>query len=409
MMRDLLQAALCLALLTPIAACDNAQASRSLAERETLADGREVVRYTEISHEVVDTLVPDLRIGRLEGDGPETFGNVRALEAASDGTIYVLDGLAREVRVFAPDGTHVRTLTRQGEGPGELREANGILLGPDGTLWVQDFRARALIGLAPEGGERVRHPMMVAGYGYLWEAAIDHEGVFRQRWQHAVERSFDMSATGIWEAQSRIYVKSFDPRAQTYDSIFLGEATARSFRIAYENGQSVVGLPFGRSPVVVVGPAGEVWTADSGGYRITRLSAAGDTVLTIEVDELPPPVTDADRDAWREGMSRIFERTPHVQGDMEALIPEVKPLLTRLVADDQGRLWVGRTVPAGEPPLYDVFLADGEHLGSVRLPGDVNTAQPPIIRGQNLYAVLEGELDVPYVMRAALPSWSEAP
>jgi hypothetical protein len=123
---DLLRQALLLAMAAPlVVSCDSAQASRSVAERDTLSDGRVVVRYRAIAREVADTLVPDLRIGQMEGAGPETFGSVRGIEVASDGTIYVLDGLASEVRAFAPDGTHLRTLTRQGEGPGELRQANG--------------------------------------------------------------------------------------------------------------------------------------------------------------------------------------------------------------------------------------------------------------------------------------------
>ena len=54
---------------------------------------------------VVNEVQVDLRFGSVEGDDPNlTFGDIRGVEAASDGTIYVLDYLAAEVRAYSPDG-----------------------------------------------------------------------------------------------------------------------------------------------------------------------------------------------------------------------------------------------------------------------------------------------------------------
>jgi sugar lactone lactonase YvrE len=46
----------------------------------------------------------DLRIGTLEGTGPDLFGQIDALEVDRDGRIWVLEVQAQELRVFGRDG-----------------------------------------------------------------------------------------------------------------------------------------------------------------------------------------------------------------------------------------------------------------------------------------------------------------
>jgi len=52
----------------------------------------------------------DLRIGTLEGTGPDLFGQIDALEVDRDGRIWVLEGQAQELRVFGRDGRWLRTI-----------------------------------------------------------------------------------------------------------------------------------------------------------------------------------------------------------------------------------------------------------------------------------------------------------
>jgi hypothetical protein len=150
--------------------------SDSTIRREPLPNGAILVSCSVLPDVPSDTLTADLRIGKREGEPWEIFGSIPSIQAGHDGTIYVLDSQALEVRAFRPDGSYLATLVRPGQGPGEIRAANGMLLGPDGTLWVQDHGARAIIGISPEGREIIRHPMLVPGYVFEWEAAIDDAG-----------------------------------------------------------------------------------------------------------------------------------------------------------------------------------------------------------------------------------------
>lgn len=74
-------------------------------------------------------LTPDIVLGEIEGEGAAVFGSIRALQADDDGRIYVADGQANEVRIFAADGTHLRTVGRTGEGPGEFTALLGSARG----------------------------------------------------------------------------------------------------------------------------------------------------------------------------------------------------------------------------------------------------------------------------------------
>lgn len=78
--------------------------------------------------------------GSVDGDGPDTFAQVIALEVGRDGRIYVLDRQLNALRIFDPDGSHRRTVGRTGRGPAEYVAANGLAWLGDDTLVVVDGR-----------------------------------------------------------------------------------------------------------------------------------------------------------------------------------------------------------------------------------------------------------------------------
>ena len=58
----------------------------------------------------------------------------------SDGSVAVLDRVSAEIRIFDPDGRHVRSMGRRGEGPGEFRSAWKLWVLPGDTLWAGEYR-----------------------------------------------------------------------------------------------------------------------------------------------------------------------------------------------------------------------------------------------------------------------------
>lgn len=104
-----------------VGGCNSGSDTGVSPQREVEA-GVEAVRHSGLADygRPTFTAEPLLAIGQ-EGGVPEySFGRVAGLDVLSDGTIAVLDGLAAEVRTFAPDGSFVRRIARPGEGPGEI-------------------------------------------------------------------------------------------------------------------------------------------------------------------------------------------------------------------------------------------------------------------------------------------------
>ena len=86
------------------------------------------------------TLVEELRVGSLEGTGPDAFAYLKGLVALDGGGFSLLDSLVQELRVFGPDGSHVATHGGEGQGPGEFVDANGLMPGPNGSLFALQIR-----------------------------------------------------------------------------------------------------------------------------------------------------------------------------------------------------------------------------------------------------------------------------
>ena len=152
-------------------------------------------------------------------------------------------------------------------------------------------------------------------------------------------------------------------------------------------------------------PAGGFWRARNTSHRIARTGEDGDTLTVIEVGLPERPVTDADRTAYvdsivadRPGLRRPAE-------EVAGLMPDAKPVLANLFVDDEHHLWVQRVTPEGAPAFYDLFSPEGDYVGSVRLA--FAAAGPLVVRSGHIYTWIEDELDVPFVVRAAL-GWGRA-
>ena len=179
-------AILALALTTALSSCET-ESPAGYSTRETLPNGAVLVRYPDLP--AIDAVGPDvteaqldLQFGSVDGTDPNLiFADIRGIQAASDGTIYVLDFQAIQVRAYDPGGQYLRTVVRGGEGPGEISAANGILLSGDTLLWVHDHGKWTIIGVDPVGEEVHRFGKPIMSYGYIWNGVFDDRGRY---WRH---------------------------------------------------------------------------------------------------------------------------------------------------------------------------------------------------------------------------------
>ena len=393
------------ALICPLSlACMNGAEGTAVVSRSTLPNGAELVRYGSLGLGSVPTMSADLSIGVVEGDPHEIFGDVRSVDAGRDGTIYVLDTQASEIRAFDGQGRFLRTVASRGEGPGEISEANGLILLGDSLLWVQDHGKWLMLALRPEGGELTRVPMPVRNHGFAWNGTVDDAGRFWKPDSHSDDPQVFPPEVGLAQGTVRSYMKGHDPRTGVTDSVFLGEVGYRALvsRLG-SSGWASSRVPFDARPVTTVDPRGGFWHTETASYRIAHLDPNGDTMLVIETDVPSLPVTDDDRSIYVENGAERGPEYRRIAEEVAALMPEWKPVIETLVADDEGRVWVERSMPEGKAPVYDVFTGDGDYEGTVQLGFRPADYLPIRIRHGNLYAIVPNEVDVHTVVRAPIP------
>jgi hypothetical protein len=152
-----------------------------------------------------------------------------------------------------------------------------------------------------------------------------------------------------------------------------------------------------------VDPKGGLWSTNSPSYHVARLDARGDTTLLLEVGIENHPVTADDRRSFIEFHAERGPEYRRAAEQLADLTAEFKPAVAKLIADDEGRLWVERTMPEREPPVFDVFTRDGDYEGTFRLGFQPSPYIPIRVRRGSVYAVVPDALDVPTVVRAPLP------
>ena len=376
--------------------------------RETLPNGAVLIRYPDLP--TIDSVGPevtevqvDLRFGSREGDDPNlTFGRIQGVQAASDGTIYVLDGQAQEVRVFGPDGEYLRTIVRRGEGPGETTGASGIILAGDTLLWMYDFR-QGIIGVSPNGEEVRRFEKLAYDPAYYWSGTFDNHGRYWMAAYHVDEqRSGDITRAGPYTETYWRYYKSYDLSTEAVDSVPLGERVTRTYLFDFGPGLGFMDIPFVSSDVTAVRPSGGFWHSGNTAYRITRSSEQGDTLIVVEAALPALPVTAEERSAY---IHSTVDRWPGHRSAAERaadVIADFKPIFQSFFVDDEDRLWAKRTTPTDALPFYDLFSADGDYLGSVRLGFPPAPGSRIWVRYGSLYTWVVDEFDVQYVVRAPL-------
>lgn len=337
------------------------------------------------------TLRETLRIGGADS-GVTAFISVRALDADARGRILVLERRTQDIRVFAPDGKHVRTIGRIGSGPGEMRNAEGMVIARDGRIWVRDAANARFTVFEPDGDFYKGWTTKFCWSQGTWNPQLDQRGriidwdcvVEPGRGRRDVVLAYRTDLSGVDTVSAR-------PECGTRQ---LSEAGTWILRA--EKSTSYISIPFAPFPIGVLGPLGEVWCApNSSRYEIERLVASGKDTIRISRNVAARPVTRSERDSiisanTQKGPSPLdFDR-----------IPRTKPVIDRIIIDDQGRPWVKRTTPQGSV-VFDVYDAVGKPVATVEFEAAVRnpTFLPFVVRGNAVYTVVLDDDDLQYVAR----------
>ena len=357
--------------------------------------------------------VPDLAIVP-DSDRPETlFGHIVDLGVGDDGSVFVLDRMAQEVRTFDANGTYRGSIGRPGQGPGEFSAFAESLVAVADTLLVSDAARRNVQRFLVDGTFLSETPQPEPRSARLWWDGASTGFFVRSR--ETLTRD-----DGSWGSADRLLRVPADAtrpsdRAPSADTLF---------RFVFP--QSDIGARGNpKLPFIVNAP---VWTALADGrWAWTHLEAdrvwihhatgALERVVTHEAWAARPASPDDHAtltSLMREKLT-LLGGDPAAVDQLQVIAPERLPAVTGLVGDPSGALWVQRmgevasvhpmALNAPEPPTgwggttWDVLALDGRWSHEVSLPPRFSLMT---IRGDLLYGVQRTELDEEMVVRLRL-------
>lgn len=333
-------------------------------------------------------LVPEVRIGSVDGDEAYTFPMVVGLVLDDLDRVWVADRLEQNIRVFDSRGTHVRTIGRKGSGPGEFQSISGITRTPDGNVLVLDFGNMRFSVLDTTGALVATHPRSAMASITPWPGRYDSQG-----------QLYDVDMVRLGRSAGRDAVVRLDPAFQPVDTFALPEFEVQTFEISRQQGDnrdvSRVNVPFSASQIWRIDAEGQVWIAVTDRYRIQRHSFDGAAGQVVEREFTPLPVTASDRRRVLGYYEDFVKKGGRID---ESRIPRTQPVLNSFFFDDEGRLWVQPSYAAGEPPVLDVFEPTGRYLGQVQVPPRFSVGAGPVVRGNRMVAVTTDDDVVPSVV-----------
>lgn len=339
---------------------------------------------------------PLLQIGEVTGEEAYQFTYVADATRFPDGRIAVVDGRTSEIRIFDPDGVHVRTVGRKGEGPGEFDDRPFIAIAPPDTLVAWGPRERRMTWFDDEGAILREESLIsviseldlsVVGGGSVWDVRPDGTLLF-------LGMGFDGDLG--------------DDYVQTSEPVLireLGDATAR-YGVYPDAGRVVIdsrGISRPFEPLLTwdMGPPPLPVTLGGQAESEVRFFDAGGTLVRIARAAIPgEPVTaemvEAEIESTTEWSGLTAEQ---IEGAWEELggVPDSLPPVASIDVDLLGNVWLGRgTEEWFDASAWDVFSPGGRWLATVPSPPSITNG--PLEIGEDYVLVSwRDELDVSYL------------
>lgn len=314
---------------------------------------------------------PIFSVGDDESDDMQWFSSVRGVGRLSDGSVAVADRTSAEVRIFGPDGRHLRSMGRHGEGPGEFQDPFVLWVLPGDTIWVGDYRPYRFVVFTAEG-EWVRNVMLDPIYpnpsrgGGVLDNGVSVNSIGRR----PRGRDFTKPDTSVVEVHdrdgNRVGVLSRLPTRR------LGPAPDTEAYNYY------IGVLF--DPVARVDARERTIALAHTATPEVRLLDEAFNLRSIVRWRVPDQeVTPDDVRIWREEFVRRRSTGANIWDDdydgpmisPARPVADVMPAISNLQVGRDGRLWVWPyRRPGAGPTRAMAFSRDGEFLCHLERPGE---------------------------------------
>lgn len=414
-------------MMVGVAACEP-----SVGEREGGTVVRDSLGVTIVENPVLSDSVfmvsEDLRIGSVEGEGPDLFSAVVKVGVSAAGDVFVADGGSASVRVFDAEGRFVRQFGSRGDGPGEVNYLNDLLVVGDTVLLIDWQGGGKAVRFGTDGDFVTSIALRQPDGRYLLPAG--HDGV---SWLANYDPPFERVVLDFGEPlERRNLVHRYDwDTGEIGDQVYSRVAMTVYGTQAGEAGTDwgLFGRASGGDPY---DGAGRMHSVSADDYVIRVHGPRGlERIVRREVERVPvtaeliaevraaavavmDTIGTMDPGRRREQVEQVGARI-----DLWATLPhpEFVPPIDRLLVGPDGDLWVSRrdgpdrAVLEGEamfrgsddvpirPVTWDLHAPDGRLRGTIVTPPHVRIDE---ISRDHAWGLLIGDFDVPYVVRYSL-------
>lgn len=324
----------------------------------------------------------EAEIGGASADGPASFARVVDVALDELGRVWVADAQQHEIRVFDPDGRHVRSFGRMGGGPAEFMGIAGMDWGPDGQLWVLDGGNMRFAVYDTAGRLLATHRRPSSTVVAPWPLGFD-----------ARNRLYDLGAARSPGEAPRTLLRS-GTDLQPQDSFHLPDFETPVLEVVRRQGSTTsveqVTVPFAGLQEWRVDPEGFVWVGVTDRYRLTRYRWDGTVDRVVERKLRPERIPQGRRRTIANEYREFTRRGGRVDASR---VPEFYPVFDGFFFGEDGTLWVKRTSSGGDTTStrLDVFDRHGAFQGTVSAPRRLLISPAPVVRGGRMVGVVQDE------------------
>lgn len=309
---------------------------------------------------------PQVDIGGAAADGPAMFFGWMSATRLSDGRIVVADGGSGELRIFGPDGRHLRTMGGKGGGPGEFNVLMWVGRFAGDSILAYDESTRRLAAYGPSGDyagtvslalpNTPRFPVVIGAFA---------DGRILAR--PGFDRVF-----GRGERRDTVPVLIYTRTGERADTAATLPATERWF-VATPEWATTWEVGFGREAYAAV--AGDLAVlGSSDAYAVGLLDAGARRPRWLRAERPAAPVPEADVAAWRARLAgQVQGRLAEQRRRQVDEIPhrDTYPAFAGLAVSAAGDYWLREYPPAGDldaPARWVVYARDGTPRARVTTP-----------------------------------------
>jgi hypothetical protein len=312
--------------------------------------------------------VSEITITDATMGGKDFFVAPSDLAFDDQGTIYVCDSRANNIKVFDATGKYLKTVGKTGQGPGDLNYPVEIEFSA-GKLYIRELMNSRISIFDQEGNFIKSVPILEVGISW-WNIAALPDGRF------VVEREITniRNPRQPQECLIELYSSEFE---------FVKSIYSRNiWRNKYITEPRTTNVPVPFAPLVYwrQTSAGRIVIGYSEKYEVEIHDPDRGKIRSFIHDYRPAEVTSTDKEQYFKGMTTMYSSSSGVRSTQRGAadyivklteFPKFKPAFNAIQIDPEDNIWIRPwSVNQIGVQSFDVFMPDGTFIGKVELGKD---------------------------------------